>query len=98
MSGECDKCGEHCLDCLCKEYVTLIPFKEDRMICPECSRIFPKLRLPLLTVCPSCPDENIRQQNREFEERLKNAKPKSVTPPSGHCRECKNESVAGVCA
>ncbi len=22
MSGECDKCGEHCLDCKCKTNIT----------------------------------------------------------------------------
>lgn len=53
MSGECEDCGEHALECSCKKQVELIQFKDDRMICPECIYIFPKLRLPLLTVCPT---------------------------------------------
>ncbi len=34
MSGECDKCGEHCVDCKCK------PWKPDKYVCcPNCEDI-----------------------------------------------------------
>lgn len=60
-----------------KEFVYLIPFKTDRMICPECMKIYPKFQLPLLTICVDCPNEKIRKKNKEFEKRLKKCKPKN---------------------
>ena len=54
-----------------KEFVNLIPFKEDRMICPECMKTYPKFRLPLLTICVDCPNEETRRKNQEFEEKCR---------------------------
>jgi len=52
------------LNDLDKEYVHLITFKKDKMMCPKCQHIFPKLRLPLLTVCPSCKYEEIKDEGK----------------------------------
>ncbi len=45
----------------CSRYVELKPI----MICPNCNRLYPKLRLPLLTVCPECVITNERDEVKE---------------------------------
>ncbi len=75
-ADDCEKCYEHQADCICKEFVYLIPFKSDRNICPECMKTFPKFRLPLLTVCSECPNEEIRRKIAERNKNLKVAKPR----------------------
>lgn len=42
-----------------KKHVELKSFYKVAMICPKCLRLYPKLRLPLLTVCVECTHDNI---------------------------------------
>ncbi len=59
----CKKCDDDISNCFCKEYVDLVHFHEQTNICPECFKTYPKFRLPLLTVCVDCPNEETRANN-----------------------------------
>jgi hypothetical protein len=60
-----------------KELIELQPFK-DKLICPECMRITPRMTAPygisVTSFCPTCPNGDVRRKNKEFEENVKNAK------------------------
>lgn len=40
MSGECDKCGEHAVDCTCVKFLILPPEGKEFKKCPVCSNPF----------------------------------------------------------
>src|SRR3954469_18307375 len=47
MSGECEKCGEHCLDCKCTERKLVFQQRQplsDEMVLNELEKVFVRLR------------------------------------------------------
>lgn len=68
MSGECNKCGEHCLECRCTERKLVFDKRQpltDEMIFNELEKVFVRLR-------------NIKTYVKQHKERIKAIYPNEI--------------------
>jgi len=104
MSGECQKCQEHCLDCKCGiQYLGCDP-KDTKIGLHKCSLTFPKF-IPIPEYSPSF--EEISKQMRINADILiqeitahvdsQILRIKCEMEKYEYCQKCKNEWVSCVC-
>lgn len=57
MSGECEKCGEHCLDCICIIVKKIVrhSISDHPFCCWLCKNEFPKEQCEVINGVMQCP-------------------------------------------